>query len=349
VRFVPVTDKTNPGGLLFSPTASHPRKAEFQDITALAGFPNQVAALAVNNINTFGMLVDNKFNSAQSNAQFNENHYINQFTTTASVLRSNIQTKLSQAGIPLTPDHIVRRAMAQSCAGCHELNNNAPNNDLGNGMIWPRSLTFVHVSELTGHKDTGPDGARFGISPALISTFLPHRKAVIENFLNTPAPVCGPSQNSWQGCGETGCTVCASAIANFPCYFDNNPGCEPANMCYGQLTTCNSACPAPTSADACVSSGYCGDGTCNSNEDSISCPTDCGGGGGGFCGDGFCNLNTEDSFMCPEDCGGGFCGDGICQFRELCRSDCGRTCVAARESGDLQAMRETCPVEPVLQ
>jgi hypothetical protein len=41
---------------------------------------------------------------------------------------------------------------------------------------------FVHRSELA--PEAGPDGLRFRLSPALTAVFLPHRKAVLEAFLN---------------------------------------------------------------------------------------------------------------------------------------------------------------------
>ena len=52
-RFIPVTDKTNPFGGLFSPTSTHLRTAEFQGTF----FPSQVASLAVNDINLFNYVV----------------------------------------------------------------------------------------------------------------------------------------------------------------------------------------------------------------------------------------------------------------------------------------------------
>jgi hypothetical protein len=255
LRFMPVTVKTNPAGLLFSPTSVHSQKPDFQNLA----FPEQVTSLARNDINTFNMFTADRFNSGQSDAQFSENDYVAQFTPNASTLRTNIQSKLTALGSTLTPDHIVRRAMTQSCSGCHQHNNAAPNNDLGNGMTWPASLGFVHVSEVS--PDTGPDGQRFRLSPALMDVFLPHRRAVLENFLSSPAPVCGPTTGSWAGCGEDGCSVCPSALIDFPCYFDNHPDCRPADMCGGQLTTCNSACPQPTLADRCTSA-TCREGNC---------------------------------------------------------------------------------------
>ncbi len=292
LSFIPVTVKTNPGGLLFNPASVHPQKSDFQNLA----FPEQVSSLAGSDINTFSMFVADRFNSGQSNSQGSENNYVTQFTSNPSTLRSNIQSKLTAMGNSLTPDHIVRRAMTQSCAGCHQHNNAAPNNDLGNGMTWPASLGFVHVSEVL--QDTGPDGPRFRISPALTDVFLPHRREVIERFLSSPPLACGPTAGNWSGCGENGCAVCPSALTEFPCYFDNHPDCQPANSCSGHFTTCNSACPLPTLADRCTSV-HCGNGLCEAGEDSRNCPGDCGG-GGPVCGNGICE--PEESLSTCMDC-----------------------------------------------
>jgi hypothetical protein len=185
VQFIPVTVKTNAGGTLFNPGSGHAQAASFQSTV----FPSQVPSLAVNDINRFTLAVPDNLNSGQSNSQHPmENHYVNQFGTLASPFRANIQAQLSALPSALTPDNMVARAQALSCAGCHQLSNGA---NLGGGIIWPNSLRFVHISEQT---DPGPDGPRHRISPALNAVFLPHRKAVLETFLNA-------------SCGDAVCDV----------------------------------------------------------------------------------------------------------------------------------------------
>ncbi|QSQ25568.1 hypothetical protein JY651_11815 [Pyxidicoccus parkwayensis] len=187
LRFIPTTVKTNPGGTLFNPASVHPEAATFQN----SSFPAQVSRLAVNDINTFTMFTTDIHNSGQSDEQSaTENHYVNNFGVGASTFRTNIQTQLTALGSALTPDNIVARAQSQSCAGCHQFSNGA---NLGGGIIWPASLRFTHVSEQT---ETGPDGLRHRISPALTNVFIPHRKAVFETFLNA---ACGDGVcNSWE-------------------------------------------------------------------------------------------------------------------------------------------------------
>ena len=97
-------------------------------------------------------------------------------------------------GIRLRPEHLVRRSLALSCAGCHQLSNGAP---LGDGLTWPgKSLAFVHISERDPVSVGGGSIVRFQISETLTDHFLPHRKGVLEQYMDDAcaAPVCrGPS------------------------------------------------------------------------------------------------------------------------------------------------------------
>jgi hypothetical protein len=187
LQFIPVTVKTNPGGTLFNPGSAHALAPNFQSSV----FPGQVPSLAINDINRFTLSVPDAFNSGQSDAQSPvENHYLNQLGAGLSPFRANIQGALNAIPSALTPDNIVARSMALSCAGCHQLSNGA---NLGGGITWPFSLRFVHISEQT---EPGPDGPRHRISPALTGTFIPHRKAVLETFLNAS---CGDAVcNAWE-------------------------------------------------------------------------------------------------------------------------------------------------------
>ncbi|WP_244237373.1 RCC1 domain-containing protein [Corallococcus llansteffanensis] len=176
LKAIVVTDKVNPFGGLFNPSSGHPLASDFR-----AFIPSQVAMLATPDINLFNYEVPDRFNSGQSDAQGSENNYTLQFGT-GGTLKSAIQGELSRIGSPLTPDHIIQRARALSCAGCHQLSNGM---NVGTPQAWPSSLSFTHTSEFT---ENGPEGLRFRISPALLNVFLPHRKGVLEDFLNRPRP-----------------------------------------------------------------------------------------------------------------------------------------------------------------
>ncbi len=185
LRFTPETDKTNPFGRLFNPNLPHPDAAPFQN---WFDNPAVIAGLAVKNVNTFNYAPPDTFNSGDSDAQDPlRNHYVNQFNAAGPpTFRNNIDATLTTLGLSgtLNANHMVARAMALSCAGCHQLSNGA---NLGDGLIWPSSLGFTHVSELS--LVPGPNGPRFEQSPALLGTFLPHRVGVLQAYLDKTRPL----------------------------------------------------------------------------------------------------------------------------------------------------------------
>ncbi len=187
MRFVPQTVKTNPFGGLFEPASTYPQASNFR-----AYFPAQVASLAATSIPGIGMSIPNEFNSAQSQASgatAAEMRYKDRLGADPSDLRTSIQAQLTALGSTLTVDEIALRAQAwQSCAGCHRLNNDV---SIGGGLTWPSAIGFVHVSER--ETETVDGVTRYGISPALTNHLLPHRKLVVEDFLNNkPRPPKGP-------------------------------------------------------------------------------------------------------------------------------------------------------------
>lgn len=187
LRFAPVTNKQNAFGPLFSPTSALPAAAGFR-----AFFPSQVAALNANTIAALDINVTDTFNTGQSQASgasAAEMRYGDHFGTGPSALRDALQVQLTELGSALSPDDIVRRAQALSCAGCHRLNNNVA---LGGGLTWPPSLGFTHVTERETEVVAGE--TRFVLSEALLNVFLPARKLIIDDYLNNrPRPSKGPT------------------------------------------------------------------------------------------------------------------------------------------------------------
>ena len=189
LKFAPVTDKVNPFGPLFDATSSNPNAAAFQ-----AEFLTQVPSLAVADPSVISMSVSDVFNSAQSQASstVTETNYPANFGTGPSAFRNAIQSSLTALGSSLTPDDIVQRAQVNACAGCHRFSNNA---SLGNSVIWPASTGFTHVSERDADLETVDGVTRFHISDALVNLLLPHRKQLVENFLNNvPLPTTPPAK-----------------------------------------------------------------------------------------------------------------------------------------------------------
>ena len=187
MRFVPVTNKNNAFGPLFDPSSTLATADAFR-----AFLPSQVAKLTANSIPGLDIGTPDGFNTAQSQASGTsaaEMRYSVQFGPSESPLRTELQTQLTALGSALTPDEIVARAQALSCAGCHRLSNNAP---LGGGLVWPASLGFTHVTERATEVVSGE--TRFVISDTLLNHLLPARQAIFEDFLNNrPRPSKGPT------------------------------------------------------------------------------------------------------------------------------------------------------------
>jgi len=187
MRFVPVTDKNNSFGPLFDPSSTFGTAPAFRSF-----FPSQVSNLNASSVPGIDISTTDSFNTAQSQASgasAAEMRYSVQFGTGPSALRTALQTQLTTLGSALTPDDIVARAQALSCAGCHRLSNNVA---LGGGLTWPASLGFTHVTERATEVVAGE--TRFVLSDALLNQFLPARKAIFEDFLNNrPRPTKGPT------------------------------------------------------------------------------------------------------------------------------------------------------------
>lgn len=186
--FAPVTTKQNPFGELFDETSGRSRTPAF-----LRHYLSQVESLAVNDIHGFFATAPDRFNAGQSNSQGTENDYPFHFANSPR-FESALQARLQRLGSPLRPEHLVRRSTALSCAGCHQLNNGTPNNDLGAGIVWPPSLGFVHVSENQTELIGGSE--HFAISPALEDVFIPQREITFERYLDRTA--CSNCTNSLQ-------------------------------------------------------------------------------------------------------------------------------------------------------
>ena len=245
LQWVPATDKTNPAAMLFdsNTNASLPLAAEFQ--TAFVA--TEVSRLALNDINRFNMILADKFNSGQSVvASGGDTDYVSELNSAGNTLPGSIQSKLTALGSPLTPQQLVGRAQALSCAGCHQLSNGRDlgfRDSAGAVIPWPSSLGFTHVTEQ--QREPSPDGgSRFAISQALTSTFLVHRKRVFENFLNT---------QSYTFTGAVGVfgsdMLGANRLTKGPCtgkpFITSDPAGQTIAVTNSQLGTAQWDCEAP--------------------------------------------------------------------------------------------------------
>ena len=155
---VPV--KVNPAPELFA--GSHPRSASFR-----SQFEAQLARLVGRSANDLSLAPAEQFDEYESVSSRVEVDYAQ---VTLPPMIGEVQQRLTQMGSFLTPDDVLRRATTQTCAGCHQVSNNVA---LGGGLVWPPSLEFTHIDE--NHR----------LSPALTQVFLPHRRDVLEAFINS--------------------------------------------------------------------------------------------------------------------------------------------------------------------
>ncbi len=178
LKMVALPNTQQPAGLLFNETDPHAKGAGFRQ-----DFLNVVNSLAINDLHTFNMNgLPATYDTGDADQQDALRHNLPAQFANSPNFSAQIQQRLTTAGSTLTPAQVVQRAMAMTCAGCHQLSNGK---NLGGGLVWPSSLGFAHVSEKFSDRDTSPEGqSRFGISPALKDVFLPRRKAVLEAFLN---------------------------------------------------------------------------------------------------------------------------------------------------------------------
>jgi len=197
--FVPVTVKTNPLHSLYAaPTiGENPGIAALRQQFQAEFVGSRIAELvAVDQggianpepqadlLFQLGAAFPNRFNGFESTSQNNPPHpNENPREIATQDLRNKITQRLSQTGIgsacQLTQEHILNRAGALSCAGCHQLNAGQP---VAPGVNWPESLQFVHIDEAGK------------LSNALELFFLPARQQNLARHLQaTPASPPSPA------------------------------------------------------------------------------------------------------------------------------------------------------------
>jgi hypothetical protein len=103
--------------------------------------------------------------------------------------KSLVQTELTRIGSSLTPQQIFNRAEATTCGGCHTMTDSLLHPlELGGSMSSVIAFGFPrgHIKDfLDNEPESGPDGHRYPLSPALSDVFLPYRKAKLERFLGS--------------------------------------------------------------------------------------------------------------------------------------------------------------------
>lgn len=160
--------------------------------------------------------------------------------------------------------------------------------------------------------------------------------------LNFDRYYCGSCGNSCPAAQN-----CISGICEFPEYCGDG-ACNSNENCGTCAEDCTCAVNKRCGQNKCVT--YCGNGICESNEEGI-CKTDC-----KWCGDNSCNGN-EDYQTCPQDCERPvICGDNICGNNENCCIDCGcnagyecvkNSCVLVLQSSPISEINELKETEKI--
>lgn len=172
------TVKSNPLSSFFRDTNTDSRSVDFRgnfisSMSSLYGDPS-----------TFSLTVSNNtHNNVQSHASgplTDQNNFGSPANFISNgVFFNQIKDRLAHHGIPLTPQQVVNRATAMTCAGCHQPTafRLTEANSIGANLSWPGTLGFVHIRETAS-------GGVFPLSPALLNVFLPERKRDMEQYLN---------------------------------------------------------------------------------------------------------------------------------------------------------------------
>jgi hypothetical protein len=182
VDAVPIPVKVNPDGNLWAASTSGLAN-DFQQQVVLP----QVADLAIADINKFSYQVPLVFDAARSVPQSPSitDDYPKAYKATGTgSFKPDLLGSATAHG--LTDVHIVNRATALSCAGCHQpgaFGLLAPGSIAPN-VAWPDSTgRFVHV-------DIAEQGGSQILSPALLNDFLPARQKNMAAVLNADVCLC---------------------------------------------------------------------------------------------------------------------------------------------------------------
>jgi hypothetical protein len=135
-------------------------------------------------INSLSIAMPNKFNEFQSDSQ-DPSDDITQEAGLGLKNKIDLELDTINSSLPttITKEHILARAEALSCGGCHQFANGKAIAELSDGTTvrWPPSGGFVHIDEIGN------------LSPALKDAFLPAREEVLKNLACTePSPAPKP-------------------------------------------------------------------------------------------------------------------------------------------------------------
>jgi hypothetical protein len=154
-------------------------------LDTLKGFPSPETQI----IGALGARFHDRFNEFQGVSQ---GHSDNPSVRAEGGIRTDTEQGL--AALNPRPDadvaHVLNRAGALTCGGCHQFSNNQLIRREGaNALLWPPSGGFVHIQEPEALPNRPPPPR---LSPALTERFLPFRRWILWKELCEKAPPPGP-------------------------------------------------------------------------------------------------------------------------------------------------------------
>jgi hypothetical protein len=174
VEFAPLPVAGTPAMSLFNPAVWDASPSFRQDFLV-----NELPRLAVHDIADMGMFLPSN-NLAGESLRGSGGDYSLHGAENPELLLA-LQTRIDGYGYggdcpegdPLTPDSVLRRVTAGTCAGCHSSAQFlGPERKVGCGVTWPEPLDGVHIDE------------NGNLSPALKDVFLPRRARNLQKYLH---------------------------------------------------------------------------------------------------------------------------------------------------------------------
>lgn len=181
-RVVPFPTADSPPGILWGDAAGDPLVQACQE-AFLDALPN----LLSDDPAAMSFPVPLACRDAESRNDFSQAYA----SMMAPQFAAQINARLAELDSDLDAIDVANRAQfSGSCMGCHQ---EAIGIDLGHGVTAPFSNGFVHVDEFGFSACPEGGNCRF-LSSGLHSSFLPHRRSVMNDLLNIPA--CLPDVES---------------------------------------------------------------------------------------------------------------------------------------------------------
>lgn len=179
LRLVRTTTKDNPFDTLSGNVSSDPQAQAFQD-AVINSIPTTPGTKLL--ADTFSGLSIDLPGSVNNDIDIgvprdpNSTHEL--FIGASAAFKSRIQARLTAVGSNLTPDNIVARVQALTCASCHHLG-------AGLGGSFERTEFANQNIEFL---NTEVQNGRFLIKPSLQDRFLPERRQILANFVGVGRP-----------------------------------------------------------------------------------------------------------------------------------------------------------------